>query len=309
MFLLPFIDDDASDNHRWNASLDGRAVHSFLLWVEPHSNAWAQALGGGVAPEAQDRALIGIRSTSVLGIQDPLPPEAVVSPPNGPGIAVLVPSYGVTTRLDPADRSVRTDVRIALEVLQSVGLRYVTDLGIGAVVVAENPLPDGAREVCDLAWLSQVGSDPVTWAEALLREGARSWLGQWLRVEESVGMRSGPLQEADRAWLTSLFADCLAFQLYDRLARGSGVPAPLSAERRAELHDRLQAQRSELPGRLGRTVGMGIISELIGSSYPCWNRRQFAVKSPFDYIREIRPLTDEERSEHLDRWGAPAAVR
>ncbi|WP_345046327.1 hypothetical protein, partial [Streptomyces rameus] len=238
--------------------------------------------------------------------------HALLPLPDGPRIAVLhgVRGDGDRLRLRPATARDRAAVGDAVQLLDGVGLRYVVDLAVGAVVLGDVPdaaLPAG---VCDVARLGRAGSDALSCAEALLREGARSWMGQWLRTEEAVGARSGPLSGADRAWLTGVFADSLAFQLYDRLAarRPGDGPEPVVSRRR-EILDGLRSLRAELPGRVGETVGMGIVAELIGTTYPCWNRRQFAVKSPFDYIREIRPLTDAEKAEHLHRWAAPSAVR
>ncbi|MFI0960788.1 hypothetical protein ACH4S8_05145 [Streptomyces sp. NPDC021080] len=323
MFLLPVIDDDETQNRYWNASLDGRAVHSFLLWVEPHSNAWARraagARDGSPDPAAEPaseqlhalgRALVGLAGSPAVALD---PAEAVTAPlalPDGPRIAVLdaVADAGLLS-LRPAGARDREAVGDAARLLDDVGLRYVVDLAVGAVVLGDGPGTASLADVCDVAVPGRPGPDPLSFAEALLREGARSWMGQWLRTEEAVGARTGPLSAADREWLTGVFADSLAFQLHDRLALRQEQDARVSVARRREIHDRLGALRAELPARVGATVGMGIVAELIGTTYPCWNRRQFAVKSPFDYIREIRPLTDAEKREHLDRWAAPSAVR
>jgi hypothetical protein len=321
MFLLPVIDDDETQNRYWNASLDGRAIHSFLLWVEPHSTAWARraavAAGAGVpdvteVPDALARALVGLAGSPGVGVDPAEATGALLPLPDGPRIAVLhcVREDGDRLRLRPATARDRAAVGDAVQLLDGVGLRYVVDLAVGAVVLGDEAgtaLPAG---MCDVARLGRPGSDALSCAEELLREGAGSWMGQWLRTEEAVGARSGPLSWEDRAWLTGVFADSLAFQLYDRLSarHPDDGPEPV-ARRRREILDGLRSLRAELPGRVGETVGMGIVAELIGTSYPCWNRRQFAVKSPFDYIREIRPLTDVEKAEHLHRWAAPSAVR
>ncbi|MEU6275049.1 hypothetical protein ABZ871_21930 [Streptomyces populi] len=323
MFLLPVIDDDETQNRYWNASLDGRAIHSFLLWVEPHSNARARraaadrggspAAPGDAVPDRLDalgRALVGLAGRSAVLLD---PAEALASPsalPDGPRIAVLdsVADAGLV-RLRPAGPRDREAVGDAARLLHDVGLRYVVDLAVGAVVLGDGPGAGPLADVCDVAVPGRPGPDPLAFAEALLREGARSWIAQWLRTEEAVGARPGPLPVADREWLTGVFADSLAFQLHDRLAVRQEHGVRVSVTRRQEIHDRLRGLRAELPARVGATVGMGIVAELIGTTYPCWNRRQFAVKSPFDYIREIRPLTDAEKREHLDRWAAPSAVR
>ncbi|WRZ88366.1 hypothetical protein OHB54_04455 [Streptomyces sp. NBC_01007] len=324
MFLLPVIDDDETQNRYWNASLDGRAIHSFLLWVEPHSNAWARraAAAGAVAPavtaeaapaplHAVGRALVGLTRSPAVAFDPAEVTTALVALPNGPRIAVLDGATdGGLLGLRPAGTHDREAVADAAQVLNDVGLRHVVDLAVGAVLLGDDPGTASLADVCDVALPGRPGPDPLSFAEALLREGARSWMGQWLRTEEAVGARTGPLSVTDRAWLTGVFADSLAFQLYDRLAlrqpRGAAGPV---ARRHREIHDQLRALRAELPGRVGETVGLGIVAELIATTYPCWNRRQFAVKSPFDYIREIRPLTDAEKAEHLDRWAAPSAVR
>jgi hypothetical protein len=328
MFLLPVIDDDETQNRYWNASLDGRAIHSFLLWVEPHSNAWARraaSAGAGSPAEAArttedapaplhalGRALVGLAGSPAVALDPAEVTTGLVPLPNGPRIAVLDGSAdgGGLPGLRPASPHDREAVADAARVLNDVGLRYLVDLAVGAVVLGDAPGTASLADMCDVARLGPPGSDPLAFAEALLREGARSWMGQWLRTEEAVGARTGPLSVTDRAWLTGVFADSLAFQLYDRLAlrQPQDTPVPV-ARRRREIRDNLRALRAELPGRVGETVGMGIVAELIGTTYPCWNRRQFAVKSPFDYIREIRPLTDAEKTEHLDRWAAPSAVR
>ncbi|GHD21949.1 hypothetical protein [Streptomyces galbus] len=320
MFLLPVIDDDETQNRYWNASLDGRAIHSFLLWVEPYSTAWARraaAAAGAGAPDTTEppdpltRALVGLAGVPDVTV-DPAEARTGLLPlPDGPRPAVLhgVPGGG-RLRLAAAPAPDRAAVGDAVRVLDGVGLRYVLDLAVGAVVLGDAAGAAVPADLCDVARLSPGGSDALSRAEALLREGAASWMGQWLRTEEAVGVRGGPLPGTDRAWLTGVFADSLAFQLYDRLAarRAEDTPEPV-ARRRRELLDGLRALRAVLPGRVGETVGMGIVAELIGTTYPCWNRRQFAVKSPFDYIREIRPLTDAEKAEHLARWAAPSAVR
>ncbi|MFF3919258.1 hypothetical protein ACFYZB_38635 [Streptomyces sp. NPDC001852] len=317
MFLLPVIDDDETQNRYWNASLDGRAIHSFLLWVEPHSTARARRAAEAAAagapdptevPDALTRALAGLADDPDIAV-DPAEVSTSLLPLRaGPRLAVLhgLREDGGRLRLAPAAARDRAAVGDAVRVLDGVGLRYVVDLAVGAVVLGDAVPAD----VCDVARLSPGESDALSRAEALLREGARSWMDQWLRTEEAVGARSGPLSGTDRAWLTGVFADSLAFQLYDRLAarRSEDTPEPVARRRREILHG-LRALRAGLPGRVGETVGMGIVAELIGTTYPCWNRRQFAVKSPFDYIREIRPLTDAEKAEHLDRWAAPSAVR
>ncbi|MER7678165.1 hypothetical protein [Streptomyces sp. NPDC096934] len=328
MFLLPVIDDDETQNRFWNASLDGRAIHSFLLWVEPHSNAWARRAAGGAGgsgeaasavtldetPHALGRALVGLAGSPTVTVDLSEASAATDSPAVGPRIAVLTgTAEDGALRLRPAgprDREATADAR---RILDGTGLGYVLDLGIGAVVLGddEDDLTAAATtDLCDVAWPGRPGADPVAFAEALLREGARSWTRQWLRTEEAVGTRREPLPAADRTWLADVLADSLAFQLYDRLAaREPHDPASPVARRRQQIYDALRALRAELPDRVGRTVGMGIVAELVGTTYPCWNRRQFAVKSPFDYIREIRPLTDAEKAEHLSRWAAPTAVR
>ncbi|MFJ2214259.1 hypothetical protein ACIQVO_09640 [Streptomyces sp. NPDC101062] len=321
MFLLPVIDDDETQNRCWNASLDGRAIHSFLLWVEPHSTAWARraaAAAGAGAPDTTElpdpltRALAGLAGAPDIAVDPAEVGTALLPLPDGPRLAVLhgVPEDGGRLRLAPATAPDRAAVGDAVRVLEGVGLRYVVDLAVGAVVLGDAAGAAVPAYLCDVARFSPGGSDALSRAEALLREGAASWMGQWLRTEEVVGARGGPLSGTDRAWLTGVFADSLAFQLYDRLAarRPEDTPEPV-ARRWQELLDGLRALRAVLPGRVGETVGMGIVAELIGTTYPCWNRRQFAVKSPFDYIREIRPLTDDEKAEHLDRWAAPSAVR
>ncbi|MER6693550.1 hypothetical protein [Streptomyces minutiscleroticus] len=321
MFLLPVIDDDETQNRYWNASLDGRAIHSFLLWVEPHSTAWARRAAAAAGAETPDtteppapltRALAGLASAPDIAVDPAEVSTALLPLPGGPRLAVLhgVSEDGGRLRLAPAAASDRSAVGDAVRMLDGVGLRYVVDLAVGAVVLGDAAGAAVPADLCDVARLLPGESDALSRAEALLREGAASWMGQWLRTEEAVGARSGPLPGTDRAWLTGVFADSLAFQLYDRLAarRPEDIPKPV-ARRRRELLDGLRALRAVLPGRVGETVGMGIVAELIGTTYPCWNRRQFAVKSPFDYIREIRPLTDAEKTEHLDRWAAPSAVR
>lgn len=317
MFLLPVIDYDETQNRHWNASLDGRSIHSFLLWIEPHSNAWSrrtaaehQGTSDG-SPHALARALTGLTACAAITVDSGDVPPALLPLANGPTIAVFGTEPGGTTRLRPAGPAVRTAVTEALRVLDGVGLRYVVDLAVGAVV-AGAPRPEEAADICDLAWTGSPGTtnaDAVAFAETLLREGARSWMGQWLRTEEAVGARPAPLPDTDRAWLTGVLADSFAFQLHDRLATHLPQNAAGAVARRQEVYDRLRGLRDELPDRIGETAGMGIVAELIGITYPCWSRRQFAVKSPFDYIREIRPLTDTEKAEHLRRWAAPTAVR
>ncbi|MDO0925046.1 hypothetical protein QQY24_06295 [Streptomyces sp. TG1A-8] len=323
MFLLPVIDEDETENRFWNASLDGRAIHSFLLWVEPHSNAWARRAdtpGGGAAgvpdggtPDALGRALVGMAGDPAVGLAPESASAALLPLDDGPRVAVLdcAAEDGVL-RLRPSGPDGREAVTDAARVLRGVGLRYVIDLAVGAIVLGDVSGTAALAGVCDVARLSvpEPDADPVALAEELLREGARSWMAQWLRTEETVGVRSAPLPGTDRDWLSGILADCFAFQLHDRLAarRPQGTAAH-SARRGQEIYDRLRAVRDELPGRVGATVGMGIVAELVATSYPCWNRRQFAVKSPFDYIREIRPLTDAEKTEHLTRWATPLAVR
>ncbi|GAB2942289.1 hypothetical protein [Streptomyces heilongjiangensis] len=321
MFLLPVIDDDETQNRCWNASLDGRAIHSFLLWVEPHSTAWARraaaAAGAGAPrttepPDPLTRALVGLAGVPGIAVDPAEAGDALLPLPDGPRLAVLhgVPEDGGRLRLAPAAAPDRAAVGDAVRVLDDVGLRYVVDLAVGAVVLGDAAGAAVPGGVCDVARLLPGGSDALARAEALLREGAASWMDQWLRTEEAVGARSGPLSGTDRTWLTGVFADSLAFQLYDRLAARRPADTPDTvARRRGELLDGLRALRPVLPDRIGETVGMGIVAELIGTTYPCWNRRQFAVKSPFDYVREIRPLTDAEKAEHLHRWAAPSAVR
>ncbi|MEV7082804.1 hypothetical protein AB0N88_30385 [Streptomyces sp. NPDC093516] len=321
MFILPVIDDDETQNRYWNASLDGRAIHSFLLWVEPHSTAWARraaAAAGAGAPDTTEpcdpltRALAGLAGVPDIAVDPAEVNSALLPLPDGPRPAVLhgVPEHGNRLRLAPAAAPDRAAVGGAVRVLDDVGLRYVVDLAVGAVLLGDAARAAVPADLCDVAQLLPGGTDTLSLAEALLREGAASWMGHWLRTEEAVGARGGSLSRTDRAWLTGVFADSLAFQLYDRLAarRPEDTPEPV-ARRRRELLDGLRALRAVLPGRVGETVGMGIVAELIGTTYPCWNRRQFAVKSPFDYIREIRPLTDAEKAEHLARWAAPSAVR
>ncbi|MFD8418544.1 hypothetical protein [Streptomyces sp. NPDC059466] len=322
MFLLPVIDDDETQNRYWNASLDGRAIHSFLLWVEPHSNAWArraaEAAGDEVAavalrgaPHALGRALTGLAGSPAVALDVSEADPGPGTPPDGPAIAVLEgTAEGGPLRLRRAGPRARAATDDARRTLNGVGLGYVVDLGVGAVVLGDDARSAGIADLCDVACPGPPGTDPPAFAEALLREGARSWMRQWLRTEEAVGTRSAPLPAADRDWLADVLADSLAFQLYDRLAAREprGTTARVSS-RRQEIYDALRALRSELPDRVGRTAGMGIVAELVGTTYPCWNRRQFAVKSPFDYIREIRPLTDAEKAEHLSRWAAPTAVR
>ncbi|MEW2514658.1 hypothetical protein [Streptomyces sp. NPDC046870] len=338
MFLLPAIDPDPSENRVWNASLDGRAIHSYLLWIEPtaadrapRAAVRAPAAPGAVPPGPDhvvtplDRAL-----TALVALAEAAPARVALdrfdrsraslrlggTADDGPQVLVLETpadeprAPGLPRTLLAAGPAAREATTAAAAVLDEVGLRYVLDLALGAVVYASEPHPrpysDGS---CELAWIVGRPDDPVAVAEALLREGARAWTGQWLRAEESVGMRTAPLRHPDRDWLAGLLGDCFAYQLHDRLAgRHGGRPGP-ARERADALYAALLVQRPGLDERLGRTAGFGVLCELVAFMYPCWNRRQFATKSPFDYMRELRAVTDAEKAQHLAKWSVPEAAR
>jgi hypothetical protein len=336
MFLLPTIDLDEAENRVWNASLDGRAIHSFLLWIEPSNNLRSARVLPGISQHLPvwplvdaasrvrplGRGLIALAECAADG-----PPAveldgldwapALLPLDDGLRLAVFESAAepaaesaaGGSRRLRPGRPAVREATRAALGLLDSVGLRYVVDLAIGVLVHADLPLPHPAAERPDLSWLVDAPHDPVDLAELLLREGARCWIGQWLRTEEAVGVRSEPVTAEDRDWLVAVLADSFVFQLYDRLTVRDPHGPAAAARRRQETYDRLFGLREELPDRLGRSTGFAVVSELVGTTYPCWNRRQFATKSPFDYMREIRPLTDAEKAAHLERWSVPEAVR
>ncbi|MGW7416029.1 hypothetical protein [Streptomyces sp. NPDC054863] len=315
MFLLPTsaIDLDESENRVWNASLDGRAIHSFLQWIEPHLGGTAHPAG----PPADASPPTG-RALSALALAPSDRRAAFLRLEDGPEVAVLearpaaAPGDGSSSAgadrptLTPAAPGLRRATAEAVTVLERTRLRHVLELAVGAVVFAEDARPDVASE---LAWLTGRPEDPVELAEALLREGAHAWIDQWLRAEGVVGVRDAPLPAEDRYWLGSLLADCFAHQLHDRIAHHglrAGDTSRLTAER---LHAQLLTLRDAVPERLGRTTGISVVSELIGFMYPCWHRRQFATKSPFDYVRALRPLTEEEKAAHLAKWSAAQAVR
>lgn len=170
MFLLSEIDDDPSENRVWNDSLDGRAIHSFLLWSEPASERAVRAalgedstLAGSAVLQPVDRArpaLQALQGGLDLAGDGTQGPAGTVTPQGGPPIAVLEDCGrpGDAPRLRPAGQPLRDAVLDALRVLSRARLRYVTDLGVGAVVLGgdTHPLP----QTPEIIWLPQPAGSP-----------------------------------------------------------------------------------------------------------------------------------------------------
>lgn len=321
MFLLPDsgIDLDESDNRTWNASLDGRAVHSFLLWIEP-----ANIRAGGARPAVRlprHDELAGERGATPLGrgllglaaLADEYPsilvPDtfewfaSVLAVVDGPEIAVLEDS---PTGLRAAEPHRVRVVGGALDVLHRVRLRYVVDLALGVVAYAAHPPMARVRYT---AWVTEPAPTALDLAETLIRAAARAWIDQWLRAEEVTGVRTEPIRADDEEWLSHILGECLVYQLFDRLAAGADTESPVWADRARSIHRGLSALRGELAERLGASTGFSVVSELVAFMYPAWNRRQFATKSPFDYMRSMRSFSADEKTEHRERWTDIGAVR
>ncbi|MGQ4599099.1 hypothetical protein [Nocardia sp. R6R-6] len=326
MFLLPDsgIDFDHTDNRSWNASLDGRAIHSFLLWIEPLLDSRDT---DEVSPADAARSTPlhrGMRALTEHVARHPngLRPmafdwsEASVPVPNGPALAVLATrstgdAAAASIRLDPAPPTQACTVLDALDVLDEVGLRYLVHLAVGVVVFTDRPHTPAA-DTPYTVWIHEPPARAVDLAEALVRAAAGAWIDQWLRAEAAARVRLDRPDGVEAAWLSEVLGECLAYQLFDRLAAADG-PNPVATqewrERARASYDELSALRGVLARRLGDTTGFSVVSELVALMYPVWNRRQFATKSPFDYMRSLRPFSDDEKADHRRRWTDPHAVR
>lgn len=175
----------------------------------------------------------------------------------------------------------------SLQLLESVRLRYVVELGIGLVI--ESPPPsefDTMLEFTDVAYVEPHLS-PLEAAERLLSCAGRSWLLWWLRTEGVMGRAIDPsgraLSQAVRGTLIRLFNMALVYELRRRCVEQGAVPGISRAQLqlwRDSAYAELEAFSDELVPFLEALPPLPLVKNLVCSWYPCWDRFPFILRTP-----------------------------
>ncbi|GGK16312.1 hypothetical protein GCM10010124_06120 [Pilimelia terevasa] len=298
MGLLPVIDFDVSDNETWADFLDGRAIYFHRLWIEPANtervNQITRRNERYVAPVPRSIAALGGSAAAVAAAVSAQPALARRSGEAGEPPVVCNLRDGA---LAVAGTPEHGAVSAALAVLAGAHMRFLVDLAAGVVVQAAQP----TDPTPDVLYVADLAGDPGAIAHRLLDAAAECWVSQWLWAERNAGIRDEPLAPPQHRWLVSMLAESFNHRLRD-LRSGAAAPAGLEPVGRI-------ARGSQLAAGLDEVAGLTPVAELVAFMYPHWNRRQFATKSPFDYMRTLAPLTQDEIREHRRRWSDPAAVR
>jgi SAM-dependent methyltransferase len=276
------------DDQLYTRMFDGRIIHHHMMFVEPHLIREHARQHAGVPHRVEgDRLPLDEWVVAAAGTGQPNAVEATPLPgplPSEGGIRAGASMVRVIrlreNALVPADDALVERVDRLLGVLRQVGLDYLVELAVGAVIVSGQVWPTGVRPLFT-ATIADVG-DVEDQARALLRCAAANLAWAWMIADEAIRRPGVDLwPERPYADLADLFAEEVLVDFDSRLA---GQVPELTRQRWTPLRD---WRPEEFLDWLDTIPGVPLAKELACVWFPHWWRAGFIMDSPFDYIREL----------------------
>ncbi|MEV0232222.1 hypothetical protein [Nonomuraea sp. NPDC050786] len=296
MRAIELIDFDPSTNRKSASSIDGRIIYSFVLWVEPYLARSSQQEGAGalwntacaLSQRPYDAALRAIKDIKPAASQERHRFHQLAR------TGTLLSIGGDAESIEAA-----------LRLLARLGLAYVVQLAVGAVVSPDAAHLASPGNPAIVSLDSEGGAREV--AGRLVALAARSMIDQWLAAETEAGFRGGaPIPQGALEWAGDVFGASFQHELWSRLAVGEGEAAVQARRRVRELEASLLGLRETLPTRVVEEFDLSTVAEILCVRFPLWRQRQFNSGSVFNGIRDLRPLTQQERDRHITRFWTPA---
>lgn len=282
------------DDRLYARMVDGRLIYFHTMFVEPvihRVNASQQGppvKGGGdafVPFEWIERELTAATTAAPGGIAVTGWLSLDVAVPVGDAPIAVGRFAEGTDEIIPATHHAVDGIQDLIRLADKVGLSYLIQLGVGAIVVTDRIWPGTTRPLM-VAAVGVKGS-AIDRLCSLIRCAAENIAWMWMTAEESLRRPGTVLWPDERyAELASAFGEEAVVELEQRL-REAGLEPPPS--RFSPLND---WSISELLQWLDALPGVPLAKELFCCWYPRWWQAGFITDSPFDFIRELPLAAD-----------------